>query len=171
MVHDPAAGDVATAAAWNVLTNDVIDHESRILALAPSGPNWITFTSTIGNGWTLGTGTISAKYIQRGDLVGVVIEFTVGNGTKAAAIPTFTLPVNVATAYLSFAPAFLTDAGTDDWMGQGIVNKAALGDVLGFQYMAIDGAFLKPRSVTSTAPFTWGTGDTMRTSPVFYKTS
>ena len=25
-----AAGDVATAAAWNVLTNDVIDHETRI---------------------------------------------------------------------------------------------------------------------------------------------
>ena len=25
-----AAGDVATAAAWNVITNDVIDHESRI---------------------------------------------------------------------------------------------------------------------------------------------
>jgi hypothetical protein len=26
-----AAGDVATAAAWNVITNDVIDHETRIL--------------------------------------------------------------------------------------------------------------------------------------------
>ena len=29
-----AAGDVATAAAWNVLTNDVIDHETRILSAA-----------------------------------------------------------------------------------------------------------------------------------------
>jgi hypothetical protein len=28
-----AAGDVATAAAWNVITNDVIDHETRLLQL------------------------------------------------------------------------------------------------------------------------------------------
>ena len=39
-----AAGDVATAAAWNVLTNDVIDHESRIL-LAPQRIETVTLSS------------------------------------------------------------------------------------------------------------------------------
>lgn len=47
-----AAGDVATAAAWNVITNDVIDHETRILAL-PRG--YITHSTQTSN--TNGIGT------------------------------------------------------------------------------------------------------------------
>ena len=158
-----SAGDAITASLYNTYVGD------NLKAVSPSGPDWISYTPVIGNGWTLGTGTLTGKYIRYGDLIGVIVEFTVGNGTKGAGIPTFTLPVNVSSLALSFATAYLSDIGVDDWMGQAIVNQAGLGNVLGFQYMAIDGAYLKPRAVSNTAPFTWGTGDTMRTSPVFYK--
>jgi hypothetical protein len=160
-----SVGGAVTAALWNSDVRDNLNAES------PDGPDWISYTSTIGNGWTLGTGTISAKYIRRGSLIGVVIEFTVGNGTKAAAIPTFTLPVNAKTGTLATAPAWLTDIGVDDWMGQAYINTAALGNgALGFQTFIEDSASIKARSVTSTVPFTWGTNDRMRmTSPIFYE--
>jgi hypothetical protein len=53
-----AAGDVATAAAWNVLTNDVIDHETRInnsgMVLIASG--------TVSNAYQTFTSVFSATY-------------------------------------------------------------------------------------------------------------
>jgi hypothetical protein len=49
-----AAGDVATAAAWNVLTNDVIDHESRIKV-----PGMVLLTPTSVTGGTFSGGKIT----------------------------------------------------------------------------------------------------------------
>ena len=62
-----AAGDVATAAAWNVLTNDVIDHESRLAPLAP--PRGIM------GGTTLATAFVTSSTSPT-DITGLSVTFT-----------------------------------------------------------------------------------------------
>ena len=63
-----AAGDVATAAAWNVITNDVIDHETRI---GDSGLVLITPTSVSGTGMSSSGGQISLSAVTTGIMNGL----------------------------------------------------------------------------------------------------
>ena len=60
-----AAGDVATAAAWNVVVGDIVDHETRILAL-PRGYKGATTLATSFN-------TTSTSYV---DVTGLSVTFT-----------------------------------------------------------------------------------------------
>ena len=159
------AGDVLTAAFWNTQVRD------NLIELAPFSAAWTSYTSTIGNGWTLGTGTITASYLQVGKFVAVRLKFTVGNGTKGAGIPTFTLPTNAISGGYFGCDADLNDNTTDNILGKATINTAAFGtNVLAFQYMLIDGSVLKFRSVSSTAPFTWVATDSMELrGPLIYQ--
>ena len=62
-----AAGDVATAAAWNVLTNDVIDVDSRITANRLSQVNVVSTTLTTS------VSTTSAAFV---DISGITVSIT-----------------------------------------------------------------------------------------------
>jgi len=89
-----ASGDVATAAAWNVITNDIIDHESRIVT---SESAWTTYTPT----WTaasgtpsIGNGTLTGKYMKVGKTVFFTMYFLYGSTSSATGLVwQFTLPV------------------------------------------------------------------------------
>jgi len=86
-----AAGDVATAAAWNVLTNDVIDHESRINT---AGLTWIsttTITATNASPQTI-TNCFSASYDNYRLVFKGLTATTAGNAIL------FRLGTNVITA-------------------------------------------------------------------------
>ena len=160
-----------TSAAHNVIVGDIIDHETRLVDLAPITAAWTSYTPTIGNGWTLGNGTITASYLKVGKLVAVRLKFTVGNGTKAAAIPTFTLPVNAVTGAYFACDVDLTDFGTDNTLGKAYIYTPAFGQgVFGIAYPLVDVSVLKFRAVTSTAPFTWVANDSIELrGPLIYE--
>jgi len=74
-----AAGDVATAAAWNVMTNDVIDHE---LYVSPIRSAWTSFTPTLVQSVTVAKTVETARYLVTGKLAIVQVRLTVtGTGT------------------------------------------------------------------------------------------
>ena len=92
-----AAGDVATAAAWNVLTNDVIDHD---IYVSPIRTSWVDYTPTLAQGASTNIAkTVTySKYIQTGKLVIWVCRLEItGSGTAGSTI-TVTLPVTSAVA-------------------------------------------------------------------------
>lgn len=140
------------------------------VAIAPEGPEWIAYTPVIGNGWTLGSGTLTGKYTRRGDLYGVSVQFTVGNGTIGASIPTFTLPVSAITGTLIYSHALLDDVGVGSFIGLATVNTAGIGtNVMAFLAVLTNSTYSSSTAVTSTVPFTWGSGDRMLSSVLWFE--
>ena len=92
-----ASGDVATAAAWNVLVGNDIDIDTYV---APIRTGWVDYTPTLAQGASTNIAkTVTySKYIKTGKLVIWVcfLEIT-GSGTGGSTI-TVTLPVTSAIA-------------------------------------------------------------------------
>ena len=89
-----AAGDVATAAAWNVITNDVIDHETYIGGARSA---WTSWTPVLTQGVSVAITSNSSAYLKLGSLVIVRCSFTANGTGTAAAIITITLPAALTT--------------------------------------------------------------------------
>jgi len=108
-----AAGDVATAAAWNVITNDVIDHETRILttgqvltksqAFSAAGTVSVTscFNSTYTNynviiDCTFSTTNTATIQLAASGVASTTGYYTVSSNTEAASGPTRNYNANTA---------------------------------------------------------------------------
>ncbi len=86
-----AAGDVATAAAWNVITNDVIDHETYVAGIRTG---YQAYTPTLTQSGAVTKTVTVARYIQIGKLVTVYFELIVsGAGGVASNKILISLPV------------------------------------------------------------------------------
>ena len=157
-----AAGDVATAAAWNVLTNDVIDHESRILdAPILVYSNTITAsTFTVDNVFT----STYANYMMRVSVYGsaadvVRMRLRVGGVANGAGYYMSTALVGYPGAVVASAnnsnsaywdARFLhTDTGT-------ATRSTCSMNVFGPQIVcntAVDGNYVDPRTNGSSGSF------------------
>ena len=92
-----ASGEVATAAAWNVITNDVIDHE---LYVSPLRAAWVSYTPTLAQGASSNISkTVNyAKYLLVGKTIWIVIRVaTTAAGTSGSPI-TLSLPSGVTAS-------------------------------------------------------------------------
>ena len=117
---------------------------------------WTSYTPTI-TGASLGNGTLDAKYKQIGKTVFVRFKFTLGS-TSSINGCTITKPITSVTppSASAIAPCALRDTGVAAYIG--IVAEA---DTTTF-YIAnlkVDTTYPTYPAITSTTPFTWGSGD------------
>ena len=78
-----SVGDAVTAADYNIMANDVLDHETRI---GDSGLVLVTPTSVSGTGMSVSGGQISLSTVTTGTINGI---FTSTYQTKLLQLPFF----------------------------------------------------------------------------------
>jgi len=157
-----AAGDVATAAAWNVLTNDVIDLDTRILdAPILVYSNTITASSfTVDNVFT----STYANYMMRVSVFGSVAEvmkmrMRVGGVASASGY----YMSGVLISYAASSVTGVNDTNAAFWSSRflhsdtGAATRSVCSmDVFGPQIVcntAVSGLFTDPRTNGSSGPF------------------
>lgn len=128
--------------------------------IAGSGTGWTyqTWTPTWTN-FSIGNGTISAKYQQTGKNVKFIIEVLFGSTTTIGTSPTFTLP-NTSVSYVSNLTALgiseILDNGTAFIQGSTIWVSTTTGK---FVANKVDGVYAIFADITATIPMTWTTAD------------
>lgn len=118
---------------------------------------WRSYTPTLTN-ITLGNGSVAAAYTQIGKTISFRILITFGSTSAMGSSPFISLPVNAAAAYASgFSSVGVCDclnAGVAAFGGQCRLDTGT--DI--YPYPA-NGAGGQLVALSSTVPFTWGTGD------------
>jgi hypothetical protein len=139
------AGETITAAILNTHLRD------NLLDLGGTTAAWTTFTPTT-TLITVGNGTLSCAYKQRGKDVKVRYHFVFGSTSSLGGVPTFSIPVtSFSQSTIRYALAgFAFDASASNvFLLTGAVNVTA-----GLVHIGSTGGL-----ITSSIPFTWATGD------------
>ena len=124
------------------------------------GGAWTSWTPTWTN-LTVGNGTVTAKYTKIGKTIHFRITYTHGSTSSMGSNPTFTLPVT----HVSYTtPGSYLQIGYGECYDNGVAGYNAairLNSTTVCQIYVLNGAtsIVQPTAITSTAPFTWGTGD------------
>ncbi len=117
---------------------------------------WTAYTPTLNN-WTLGNGSVTARYQQIGKTIIVFFRFTFGSTSSIASTPNFSLPFNAAQTLGASYFVNLQDAGTADIPGY--VYMAT--NVVYPGVMNVSSTYPSFAGVSATVPFTWTTNDTI----------
>lgn len=143
--------------------NGGIDNDNIATGAAIARSKLATNAST---SWTptwanasVGNGTVDAKYYQENKFIHFRVAFTLGSTSTIGTAPTFTLPVTAVSPVISNAfigSAQLIDTGTATNLGATVHNSTTLGAAIAFD---ANSTFVRLTAITSTTPFTWGTGD------------
>lgn len=167
------AGDVVGTSATQTLTNKTIDGDSNTLqdigVSAIKKDAWSTYTPVIGNGWTLGSGTITGRYIRIGNTVHFYVAWALGDGTKHGSnSPTITLPLSAKSGTSLHRPVFNASlhSSSPSVMYYGYAEWSSPTEVA----LWYSGASMSRVSVTATAPITWGSGTSWFTITGTYET-
>lgn len=123
---------------------------------------WTFVTPTI-TGWTLGNGTIGAKWAQAGKFVAFRAALTVGSTTTIGATLEFSVPV-AAKDTLPHAStlAVLEDVG-GAWYQAGSLLDVGAGKLL-VRMLGTNG---RMDNLGAASPFTWGSGDRVYVSALY----
>jgi hypothetical protein len=126
-----------TGAAWRVIYSPRTAH-------TPTGSGAVT----------VGDGVFNVDYTRQGDIVTWGGQLTLGSTSAiGAGVITFSLPVAANTSNPKFGAAYFYDTSTDD--NYAAVCQVAAG-VFTVANIGSSGA-----AVSSTAPFTWASGDSI----------
>jgi hypothetical protein len=99
-----AAGDVATAAAWNVVVGDIVDHEIYVAGIRTNFAGYTTYTPTFTQLGAVPKTTL-AYYLQIGKFVHGYFQLTVtGAGGTAGNAIIIGLPVAIRSGFNAFTP-------------------------------------------------------------------
>jgi len=123
------------------------------------GGAWITWTPTWTN-FTLGNGTLVARYQKIGKTVRGVISIIYGSTSSiTGSYPAYTLPVTAATTtqFAGIAMNAYLDNGTAWYYGQFAVASAGTTSTLTVTNTA--GSYAAEAGISSTIPMTWANGD------------
>lgn len=152
-------------AVTSVVQTGVDSNNVQIYPTTPSGfGNWKSWTPTLAN-ITLGNGSVTAIYTQIGKTVFFRILFVMGSTSAMGTAPTFSLPVAGAPQVTSgsssepIGQAWIEDTGVRNFQGICTLGSTAL--TAGFLFLAVSTSVIASQ-VTSTAPMTWGTGDSFQ---------
>ena len=143
-----AAGDVATAAAWNVLVGNDI-------AFSPIAGAWTEYTPTWTN-LTVGNAIQGSTYLQVGKTIFYSGRIDWGSTTSATATDTVvSLPVTASSRANTYrGSVYMTDSGVRAWLGVCyLVNTTTM--AFGHTESGNFGG------VNSTNPFTFATNDAL----------
>lgn len=137
--------------------------------ISGAGTNWVwqSYTPTW-TGFTIGNGTQNNDYTQIGKTVIVRINVVLGSTSSMSSNPTFTLPVTAVSDYTSAAipagSAFFEDVGVAGYIAFPSIRTTTTCVV---EALSAGGTYLSTASVSSTAPFTWGTGDKIQATIIY----
>jgi hypothetical protein len=149
-------GEQPSAAKWNILgTND-----AHFYSFLGDNLVWQSWTPTWTN-LTIGNGTQDHKYTTIGNLIIFKLELVFGSTTSISGSPEFTLPATQASHYTVAAE---TPIGTTTYLDVGTANYAGVIDIFssGKGRLLVDvasGTYTTRGTISSTNPFTWGSGD------------
>lgn len=138
-----------------VVANSAITDNYYSYAECPVGfPAYFTWSPTPSN-FTVGSGTLVARYLVN-SLYSMLIyvKFTMGSGSSMGSGPTFSLPIS--TAERSIFSCYIEDAGIAGYMGACSVYN---GTTCSINLIGTAGTYAGFSQITSSTPFTWGTGD------------
>jgi len=121
-----AAGDVATAAAWNVVVGDIVDHETRLLQIRRLA--FQTRTTPL---------NINTALATTGNLFATSATFTAA-GSTAYRIEVFVPMVSAPTAVTSQTIVHLTD-GSNNSLGQ--IQLVGVGNATSALYAPVSGVY------------------------------
>lgn len=150
-ITSPVEGQVAYINANNLLT--YYDGSAWQALLYPE---WITYTPTFTN-FTLGNGTVTAKYVQVGKLVTVSVQVTLGSTSSVSATGGIQLSLPVAyastarftgTARMSVGSTFLGTLIASGGNAVVYVNN-------------VSGTYETVTLTTNAIPGSWATGHTL----------
>lgn len=160
-----AAGDVATAAAWNVLVgNDV--------TFSPIAGAWTSYAPALSNTWANGNATAVGYYLQVGKTVIVKGYIVIGSTTtKGASGAQISLPVNSVALVLGadeFGPNFSGVALDTGVAAYPLSFSRASASTISPLVQNATGTYVSGLgAVTSVVPFAWGTGDSIQFAGVY----
>lgn len=171
-------GEQPSAAKWNILgTNDASFNDGTGIAasaitpeklLTGTGTAWgyTSYTPALTNA-TLGNGTLTSYYKQIGKHVHYYGRFTLGSTSAVATGPRVALPVTASSNYTVAAQTYTIgtiyyeDTGVSGYLGLPSLGAASGLTTFSTASLAASGTYVQTSGVTSTAPFTWATGDSM----------
>jgi hypothetical protein len=110
---------------------------------------WEAYTPTNTN-VTVGNGTLVARYIRIGRTIHFFWDLTFGSTTAFGGTISIGLPLAAATPGRWAIAGTLLDSGTQNYIAGGIIAAAAT---------QANPLVTAGGGITSTAPFTWTTGD------------
>lgn len=148
------AGTVPTVLAGYVPSGD--DWSAILLELTAVQGALTSWSPTLTN-LTLGNGTQTAKYRRVGKICDVFWEFTLGSTSAVGTVPTVTLPFSARSGYNGQAP--MNGTCLDSGVTRRQLNVSFSGT--GAVFLEFWNATPATASITATAPFTWGTNDSM----------
>ena len=123
------------------------------------GLPWKTWTPTYTN-FTLGNGTVIARYVRIGDTVIARLEIVFGSTTTIDAInPLFSMPVTALAGYgtqSALGTVFIQDAGT---AAHAATVKASGTTNFLIQVMNAAATYTRLVGITALIPMTWTTSD------------
>lgn len=118
---------------------------------------WTSFTPTWTN-LTVGNGTQSFRYSEHGDIMFIEGVFTLGSTSAVSTNPKLNIPNSRTANNIAIGQNLrLEDAGNNNYMGQIYVGSSTI-DLYTFNVAATIPSLA---AISSTVPFTWGTGDSM----------
>jgi hypothetical protein len=137
-----------------------INNAGLITGTGTSLGAWTAFTPTWTN-LTVGNATQTWVYCQLGKLVFVRGILTWGSTTSATGSATaMSLPVNLeSTLFRGLGEATFVDSGTQTYWGQVTPSTSSR---VAFNTQIISGSYAVSSGVTSAAPFTWTTADSLQ---------
>jgi len=162
LVNPTAKGSIVSASAANTPSRLTVGSNDTVLMAASGettglkwGGNWQTWTPTLTN-ITLGNGTVTARYRRINNTVEIFFRLVFGSTSSMGTAPYFNLPVNLV--YRDYPVSItINDFGTANYLGFGILadNNCYMHN------LGVGGTFGVQSNITSTAPMTWTTNDTI----------
>lgn len=147
------------------VVNDALDDLDAAIggALASWTPTWA--------GFTLGDGTVVAKYKQVGKLVFCRLHLTLGSTSSVSGSVTFTLPVTSvalpgSASQEAIGPARLIDASPATGLDGAVLWNSTTTGLIAVHNSA--GTYLTATVLSSSVPFTWAVNDKI-TATFFYE--
>ena len=167
------AGDLLYATAADTVTRLGIGTAGQVLKVnsGATAPEWgaagggFTFTAytpTYTN-FTVGNGTVIARYAESGKLVYFQVQITFGSTTSVSGLIKISLPVTAKNNGNAVTiPALFTDAGLNEYIGFGAIDQT--NSVVSLFADDASATYLKYALTSSSVPFTWGTADVINVS-------
>ena len=158
----PNSAEIADNEAFlntNVIDN-LIDHETRLVDLAPITAAWTVWTPTYSN-ITVGNATVTAKYLKVGRMVTGGIHIQFGSTSAVTGDAFITLPVPAASGALVAATVhYYNPTGTTAGWVLGAYEIS--GSNLYLRAPLATGTYLQFASLSATIPGTWQTNSQIR---------
>lgn len=148
------------------ITGSVWPTGSAVTAGMVASEEWIPWTPAFTN-FTLGNGTLVAKYTRIGRTIHWRLSVTLGSTSVMGTNPLFTMPVIAAPDYVltvdTFGMAKIYDFGTADYISQIWLNTTSQGRLV-VQSGATEGTY---NQVSAAVPMTWAVNDAFSASGTY----